>query len=350
MNYYRHVDCSEIQFDFLYFTKNDVQSYEEEINNRGGRSFLVTAPNKNPIQFEKDVHAFYKLHKGEYYAVHLHDTFLPAFLIDCKRKLDCRKVIAHAHLTSYGDSFIKSTRNRLLSLPKFFIADEYWACSHEAGYALVGKSVFDKKGRILNNAILLEKFTYSPEKSQQLRKELGIEDHFVIGHVGHFNLQKNHDFLIDIIEELRQINSNIKLIMIGDGARREIIEKKCSDLSLQDVVVFLGVRKNVNELMNIFDVFCLPSTYEGLPFVLVESQAMGIPCVYSSTITKEVNILREQNRVLSLEITAEQWADAINHSKRECKDPQKRMRENGFDIILEAKKLVDYYTCGVNKQ
>ena len=77
---------------------------------------------------------------------------------------------------------------------------------------------------------------------------------------------------------------------------------------------------------------------------------MGIPCVYSSTITKEVNILREQNRVLSLEITAEQWADAINHSKRECKDPQKRMRENGFDIILEAKKLVDYYTCGVNKQ
>ncbi len=343
MNYYRHIDKSKLQFDFLYYSEGIVDNYKAEITKNGGRCFFVTPPNHNPIGFEKDIHSFYKEHYKEYYAIHLHDTFLPFFLFDSKRKLGAKKIIAHAHLTSYGDKTIKSIRNYLLSLPKYLIVNQFWACSHEAGYALAGKRTFSKKGRILHNAINLNKFSYSNEQRNSIRSALGVSDSFVIGHIGHFSAQKNHTFLIDVFNAVKKKRSDTKLILIGDGELKSSIIAQCKEYSLEDSVLFLGVRNDVNNLLSAFDAFCFPSLYEGLPVSLIEAQAVGIPCVYSDTISSEVNILKEQNLVINLNEGAEKWSDAVLKSMKHSTNPHCSLQNAGYDIITEANKLIDYY-------
>lgn len=344
MNYYRNVDKSKIQFDFVYFTENDTQNYKNEILSMcGGGCYLVAAPNHNPLGFEKDIHRLYKEHYGEYYAVHLHDTFLPFFLLDCKRKIGAKKLIVHAHLTSYGDVMSKSFRNYLLSLPKYLIADRFWACSHEAGYTLAGKKTFERKGKILNNAIRLSDFTFSQQIRDYYREMIDISDDFVVGHVGHFSQQKNHVFLIEVFRKVLNDMPNAKLVLIGEGLERANIEKQCKELGIDDAVHFLGIRNDVNKILNAFDVFCFPSLYEGLPVSLLEAQAIGIPCIYADTITSEVNILKAQNKILSLNDSYEQWSDAIISAVKKYEDPQQELRTAGFDIQIEADKIVDYY-------
>lgn len=343
MNYYRHIDKSKIQFDFVYFTENDTQNYKNEILSGGGRCYLVAAPNHDPLGFEKDIHRLYKKHYGEYYAVHLHDTFLPAFLLDCKRKIGAKKMIAHAHSTAYGDVKLKSIRNYILSLPKYFIVDRFWACSHEAGYVLAGKRMFERKGKILNNAIRLSDFKFSQKNRDYYREMLDVSDDFVIGHVGHLSRQKNHVFLIEVFNRVLKDIPNAKLVLIGDGSERANIEKQCKELGIDNAVHFLGIRSDVNRVLNAFDVFCFPSRFEGLGIALVEAQATGIPCVYANTIPSEVNILKAQNKILSLNDSFEQWSDAVVSSVKKYDDPQQELRTAGFDIQIEAAKIADDY-------
>ena len=334
---------NDIQFDFVYFTENETANYKGEIENRGGYCYLVAAPNHDPIGFEKDIHKLYKAHYGQWYAVHLHDTFLPAFLLDCKRKIGAKKLIAHAHLTSYGEIKTKAIRNYILSLPKYMIIDEFWACSHEAGYALAGKAIFERKGMILNNAIKLNKFVFTPEERIQYRKSLGIDDSFVIGHVGHFSNQKNHKFLVEVFKKVLEKKPNSRLVLVGEGSNRAMVEKQCEEAGISSKVLFLGVRKDVNLLLNAFDVFLFPSLYEGLPVSLIEAQAVGLPCVYSDTITREVNILKLQNKVMSLDDSYSSWAEEVVSSRKEYVDPQQELRKAGLDIEVEANKIVDCY-------
>ena len=343
MNYYRHVNVNDIQFDFVYFTENETANYKTEILSRGGYCYLVAAPNHDPIGFEKDIHKLYKAHYGQWYAVHLHDTFLPAFLMDCKHMIGAKKLIAHAHLTSYGEIKAKAMRNYILSLPKYMIVDEFWACSHEAGYALAGKTTFERKGMILNNAIKLDKFGFSKEERIRYRSNLGIDDCFVIGHVGHFSNQKNHKFLVEVFKQVLKRKPSSKLVLIGEGTNRAMVEKQCEEAGISSNVLFLGVRKDVNSLLSMFDVFCFPSLYEGLPVSLIEAQAAGLPCAFSDTITREVNILKLQNRVMSLDDSYDNWAEEVVSIGKEYDDPQQELRKAGFDIEVEANKIVGYY-------
>lgn len=152
----------------------------------------------------------------------------------------------HAHLTSYGDVKFKSIRNYILSLPKYIIADSFWACSHEAGYALAGRHVFEKRGRILNNAIQLEDFAFSRFTREQYREALGISEGFVVGHVGHFSQQKNHAFLLNVFKSVLEKRANAWLVLVGDGTLREEIKRQSRDLGIDDKVLFVGVRNDVN--------------------------------------------------------------------------------------------------------
>ncbi len=343
MNYYRNVDRNVIQFDFIYFIKDGSYSFQDEIEKKGGRCFFVASPSRNPLRFEIDVHQIYIQFKEEYYAIHIHDIFMPFFLWDCKCKTAAKKVIVHAHLTVYGYSSLKSIRNRILSIPKYLIADEFWACSKDAGIALFGKGMFKKKGRVINNAISLEKFVFNAGIRKRVRKELDIEDDFVVGHVGWFNPQKNHRFLIEVFENIRKKIPNAKLILIGEGLEKKSIEGLCREKGIKEKVLFLGVREDVNIIMNAFDVFCFPSKYEGLGIALIEAQAIGIPCVYSDRVPTEANILRQQNKIISVNASAEEWGREINNIKKIYSHPHKELKISGFDIKTEAKKIVGYY-------
>ena len=225
-------------------------------------------------------------------------------------------------------------------------ATDYMCCSELAGRWLFGNKEYDKGNvYLLNNAIDLDKFKYDEKIRSEKRKKLNIsDDTLVIGHVGRFVEQKNHRFLIDIFNEIHKQNSNSILLLAGQGPLMEEIKSKVESLGLEKFVIFLGQRNDIDELYQAFDVFCLPSLYEGLPVVGVEAQATGLLCIFSDDMTKETKVL-DTTEFLSLKQSAEEWANDIvkKQSKYKRKDVKNIIADNNFDIIFESKKLENKY-------
>ena len=220
-------------------------------------------------------------------------------------------------------------------------------CSELAGRWLFGDKTYDSgQVYLLNNAINLDKFKYNEKLRKEKRKELGIsDDTLVIGHIGRFVAQKNHTFLIDIFNEVHKKNPNSLLLLVGQGPLKEEIENKVKELKLNDSVRFLGQRNDANELYQAFDVFCLPSLYEGLPVVGVEAQASGLLCILSDAMTKETKVI-ESTKFNSLKNNSLNWADLILNSMKNYKrnDTSGEMTENKFNIEVEEKYLEKYYS------
>ena len=195
------------------------------------------------------------------------------------------------------------------------------------------------KVTIINNAIDLDKFKYSEKLRKEKRKELGIKDDtLVIGHIGRFVTQKNHTFLIDIFNELHKENKDSLLMLVGQGPLQYEIKEKVKSLGLENSVLFLGQRDDVNRLYQAMDVFCLPSLYEGLPVVGVEAQANGLLCILSDEMTKETKVLNS-TVFLSLNKTASEWANSILNDFKNYKnhDTKDEVSKYGFNIKLEQK-------------
>ena len=210
-------------------------------------------------------------------------------------------------------------------------------------YSHVGRWMFKNHSFvIMRNAINTEKFVYDPEIAKRQKESLGIEDKFVLGHVGRFNFQKNHEFLIEIFNEVCKENANTVLLLVGTGELEENIHKKVRNLGLHEKVKFLGVREDIPELMQAMDVFVFPSLFEGLPVTLVEAQAAGLPCVVSDTITKEIDIT---NNVKFLDINGKtyEWAKDIIKKKERKKEAYHMLEKAGFDIKNNAEWLVEQY-------
>ena len=211
---------------------------------------------------------------------------------------------------------------------------------------MFGDRTFEQgKVTIINNAIDLDKFKYDEKLRKEKRKELEIKDDtLVIGHIGRFVAQKNHTFLIDIFNELHKTEKNSILLLIGQGPLMDEIKQKVKTLGISDSVKFLGQRDDVNELYQVFDVFLLPSLYEGLPVVGVEAQATGNLCILSSSMTQETKILNT-TIFLQLTQTPNEWSTAILKSVINfCKKNNKNEISNvGFNIKNEAIKLEKIY-------
>ena len=192
----------------------------------------------------------------------------------------------------------------------------------------------------------LNKYKYDKAIRSKKREEFNIsEDTLVIGHIGRFVTQKNHVFLIEIFNELHKKNKNSKLILAGQGPLLNSIKAKVGKLSLTDSVLFLGQRLDAHELYQMFDVFLLPSLYEGLPVVGVEAQAAGLYCLFSDDMTKETRILTS-TRFMSLNQSAETWANTLLNEEAVFirKDTREEISINNFNIELEANKLERYYS------
>ena len=225
-------------------------------------------------------------------------------------------------------------------------ATEYMCCSELAGRWLFGDKEYDKGNvYLLNNAVDLEKFKYNKNIRKKMRKSLDIsDDRLVIGHVGRFVEQKNHRFLIDIFNEIYKKNNNSLLLLAGQGPLMDEIKNKVKSLKLEKNVKFLGQRDDIDVLYQAFDVFLLPSLYEGLPVVGVEAQATGLLCELSNDMTKETKVL-DTTRFMSLDDTAEEWANKILDDVKKYKrvDTYKEMTTKNFNIKNESKKLEEKY-------
>lgn len=346
MNYYRKIDKSKIQFDF-FVNKNSSLPQKEEIYSLGGKIYYLPGY-KNIFKYMYTLNK--KLKKGNYKIVHSNINTLSVFplIIAYLNKIPIR--ICHNHSTSGKGEFKRNIIKYILRPFNRIFANYYFACGEYSGRWMFGNNNY-KKGKvtIVNNAIQLEKFLYNENIRNEMRKKLKIENKLVIGHVGRFDTQKNHKYLIKIFENIAQKNKNAILLLVGEGDLYDDVVNQVKELNLEKKVKFLGLRNDVNKLFQTMDVFVLPSLYEGLPVVGVEAQASGLGCVFSSRMTKLVKVTKNVE-FLNLEDDIEKWSDTIlKLANKKRKNTKKEMEKAKFDITKESKKLEKFYLNSYTK-
>lgn len=336
MNTYRNIDREKVQFDFVIHTEKKCD-YEDEIEKLGGRIYRIPQLSKHPIKNMLGLKKIFKQADKPYKVVHRHTNSSIVFTdLIIAKMMGIRKIIVHSHSTNSKNTFIHK-----LFRPLMRLANVKYACSQEAGKWLFGKK---QKFEVINNGIDLEKYKFNKEIRQKERKELGIkENEILIGHVGRFNIAKNHEFLIKVFYEFQK-DKNAKLVLLGVGELQQKIKEQVEKLGIEQKVMFLGLRQDVNRVMQAMDLFLFPSIYEGLPLTLIESQAAGLPILASDTITDQCNITRNIN-FLSLEENETTWKnkmiDLIENSQRN--EDINKLYQNGFDSMQIAEKLQDVY-------
>lgn len=344
MNYYRHIDKNKIQFDFLVHRDFEAD-YDQEIKQLGGHIYHLPRLNPFSRNYRKEFKQFLKEHS--YQIIHVHQDCLSSIALKVAYQNDIPTRIAHAHSTSQ-DKNIKYLIKRfyMRSIPKY--ATHLFACGREAGdWMFQGKSF-----EIVNNAIDSQNFKYDELLRSNVRKALSIKDNeVVIGHVGRFNYPKNHEFIIDIFNDLTQKDKRFKLLLVGTGDLEDKIKEKVKDLNLQDKVLFLGSRSDVNELMQAMDIFLFPSHYEGLGIVAIEAQASGLPIIKSNNVPDQCKITSNVWS-LSLDDNINIWVNKILEVSEsfERKDTSKYIKEAGYDINSNVKWLEDFYLSEVKKR
>ena len=341
LNYYRHIDKSKVQFDFVVH-KNPSENFVKEVKKGGGRLYEVTPYMKNVFAFTYEIYKI--IRNGRYEIVHSNMNRLSVFHLFAAWLAGAKVRILHNHTTDAKTEGLRTILKRVLRPFAKMFANRYWACSNLAGEWMYGKkAVQSGKITIIPNAIDLEKFAFNPDKRKLLRQKLGLENKFVLGHIGRFVYQKNHSFLIDVFAEVVKVKPEARLMLVGDGELRKTIEEKVVSLGLQDKVLFLGNRNDVADLYNAMDIFLLPSHYEGLPVVGVEAQANGLKCLFSDKVTEESKLLEE---TMFIPLNLEWWKKVIctiNYISNRDMIPIKVLNDKNYDIKKSCLNLCKDY-------
>ena len=340
MNIYRHIDRSEMQFDFvLSHTGPGHEYFVDEVRSMGGE--IYTTPTFNGLNaagIRRWWDEFFAAHP-EYKVMHIHLTSYASIYIPVARKHGV-KVIVHSHNTSSGSGAMGAFKD-FMQLPLRRQADVMIACSAEAGEWLFGRDVRGKDNYyFLPNAIDLEKFRPDDAARDRYRREMGLEDTLVIGHVGRFSQQKNHPFLIELFAKLHEKRADSHLLLVGDGERMEQIRQLVEKLGLTDAVTMTGNRDDVPELLQTMDIIAFPSLWEGLPVTLVEAQAAGLPCVIADNISSDVDITPLVTR-LPID-DPEIWAEELS-KEHPRQDVTEDIIRSGFDIKSSVEKISKLY-------
>lgn len=347
MNVYRNIDRTKVQFDFL-IHQEEKQIFEDEILSLGGKVYRIPSFGKvGHFGYLKELRKFFKNHK-EYKVVHSHYNTVSGIILREAKKCGIENRIAHSHIAYPKYKFLEKIYK---GYSKFFIklsATKLFACSDLAGKWLYGKNA---SYEVINNGIEAEKYKINKELRVKKRKELKIaEDEISIGHIGRLTEQKNHKFLIEIFSKLYEKNNKYKLFLMGNGELEKEIKKQIEELKLEKNIIMLGVRKDVNEILQAMDLFVFPSLYEGLPVTLVEAQGTGLKCFISDTVTKEIDLECGLTEFISLEKSSEEWANIIDENKNYLrKDTTESLRKHGYDMTENAKNLENKYIELYNK-
>lgn len=304
MNLYRNIDRSRIQFDFITWNIDKNSNYIAETQKMGARVYEISSYKKDLFAFKKEAKTV--LAENHFDGIHCHEYLvnIPFLYWAMKRKIPLR--ITHSHNPTIN-SFIKRDLTVLCRGLFARYATNFFACSKESGEFLFGKNA---KVSIIPNGIEVSRFSYSPKIRSELRKSMGIQNNFVIGSIGRLEAQKNFSFLLNVFYELCKEEKNVKLIIAGDGTQRDSLKLQAETMGISEKVSFLGVCANVPDLLQVMDLFILPSLFEGLGIVLVEAQANGVSCIASDTIPREVKV-NNNLKFLSLKAGKEIWAKVI---------------------------------------
>lgn len=341
MNYYRHIDRTKVQFDFLVH-REQRGAYDDEIERMGGRIYrMCPVYPQNFSRYKRDLRTFFRAHP-EYKIIHSHMSELGYFAFREAERQGVPVRICHAHNAPHGfdAKMIIRTYFKKRMMPYL---THLFMCGEESGKWLYGEK---NKTRfiMLNNAIDAAVYSFDASKREKMRRQLGLADELVIGHVGRFNPQKNHPFLLNIFAALLKKEPNAVLLLVGGGADMPKIQAKAQELGIAERVRFLGVRSDVADLMQAMDVFVFPSLYEGLPVTMVEAQASGLPCIISDKVPPECILTDGLVNIMPLSANPEAWAEKILSMRAVPRtDRHEEIAAHGFDITTEAVKLQEFY-------
>ena len=344
MNYYRNIDRSRVQFDFL-LTEQNRCLFEDEIESLGGKIFRVPLLRmSNPLPYVNGAKRFFREHP-EYRIVHSHTSSKSAVPLWIAKKCGIPVRIAHSHNNKSEEGVSGWVRN-FLKIPLKSVATDFFACGEEAAKWLFGMEMWNSGNvKILTNAIPVEKFKYNVKQRGCVRNRYTIQPNtLILGMVARFSGQKNHMFALDLMKILKEKACNAKLLLVGDGELKNEIVKKVKDLSLEDEVVMTGVVNDVHNYLQAMDVVLMPSFNEGLGIALIEAQVNGLHCIASTGVPQEADVT---GNVFFLPLDVEKWVECIltykeHYMMRDGKALEK-VRNAGYDIKVASKDLEEWY-------
>lgn len=335
MNYYRNIDRTQIQFDFLTH-RPERSDYDDEIECLGGRIYYTPRlyPQNYPAYFQY-MKRFFAEHP-EYKIVHSHIDSMSFLPLLAAKRAGVPVRIAHSHSASI-DPDLKYPLKQCFRMGLPAVANHFLACGDKAGRFLYRGRAF----RVIPNAIDPTAFIFDPEMRKAKREELMLNDRLVLGHVGRFSYPKNHEFLVDVFVQVLKKNPNAVLMLVGTGETEPEIRARVQRLGITESVLFMGSRSDVSSLYQVMDLFVMPSHYEGVPVVGIEAQFSGLPCIFSDRVSREV-MFTDRCYFFELEKSAVQWAEFV----LKYTNTNRIMAQSGylpFDIRNTQKDLTDYY-------
>lgn len=343
MEYYRHIDRTKVQFDF--FCDEDSNSVpKEEIESLGGRVYMIP-PYQKIIANMKAMKKIFR--ENKYPILHGYNSTMNIFAMLAGKQ--CRIPVRINESISMGHKSDKKNilKNLLKPFSKCF-ATHYMSNGEVCGRWQFGDKLFDAgKVKVFKTVIDTRKHRFEPKLREKCRNEFGIKDNIVIGHIGRFTIQKNTFFVIDIFNEIIKKEPKAKLLLIGHGELEEEMLNRIKGYKIEDNVLFLGKREDINQFYNAMDCFLLPSLYEGLPVVGVEAECCGLPIFFSTEIPRESSPCDDLGFFIGLDKNAENWADKLlietkmAISSRASRDAD--VKAAGFDSAEEGIKLTTFY-------
>lgn len=338
MTYYRHIDKSMIQFDFIVDNDSRHVPYKE-IENYGGRVYSIS-PYQNINQYKRDLKKVFASYP--YTIIHSHINALSVFPLNAAKKAGIPVRIAHSHSTAAAGETAKNAVKNVLRPFSTLYPTHYCSCSRGAGEWLFGKKISEgKKLTIINNGIEIDRFQFKQAERKKLRQELQLTGKYVIGHTGRLCFQKNQTFLIELMDKLSEREKDTVLLLVGDGPDRQKLMKQAVKAGIENKVIFLGNKTEVSQYYQAMDIFLFPSRYEGFGISAIEAQISGLPALLSKNVPAEVGLTQRCN-FLSIEDNLDEWIDFI-HLYKEDPIRQFQVKSDDYDILTNVKQLEEYY-------
>ena len=325
MNYYRHIDRTRIQFDFLCNSYEKV-AYEAELLALGGHTFHFPARSKNYPRYRLELKCFFREHAAEYAVIWVNICSLANIdYLKLAAQYGIPKRIIHSHSSANMDGRLRGLLHQHNKKQIGRFATDFWACSAEAAGWFYPSEICSQ-AVILHNAIDVQCMAYDENGRENIRRQLGWQNQFVIGNIGRLHFEKNQRFALEVMAALVRKDRSVRLVLVGQGEDESELREQIFRKGLQEYVYRAGVQSNIRDWLSSFDLFLFPSVFEGLPVAAMEAQANGVPVLASEDVIPDEVRMNKNIKMLSLQQPPEIWAEAV------CEMKEWFVRENPEDI------------------
>ncbi len=333
MNIIRYSDKQKYAIDYLVYG-DGVEPLEAEVEALGGRVFHIPYPHMGAGKYVRKMKRVMQ-ENGPYDVVHAHSLFNSGFVMKAAYEMGIAIRISHGHSDrrNVKVKFHRDIYNRYMRYLINRYATQKFACSEGAGKYLYGKG-FGEDVYIVKNGVDVEKFRFDQEKRLAIKKEFGWEDCKIVGHIGRLAQVKNQKKVIDVFYHAYQQDSSLRLLIVGDGELKDELQQQINSLRLHDVAKLVGTRRDIPDLLSAFDVYMMPSFYEGVSISLIEAQVSGVHCLVSSNAAAKETRITDCINVLEYTDSDEVWAERVVYlvNKERIMHTEGEIKEQGYDI------------------